>query len=270
MAAPYFTDPTGDAIEGRRGTALADVVVPEAVRVPGSEQSIALENARFITGILLAGWSYNSRSDQPAVDAGLTPGEDRYLIYIHFTGTGQVRLQFGDTLGESVADQNEDLSTAFESVGEIEVSFDGTDYVFELAGADLSEPYGWGPSNSADVIALYNALLGATNRAATLTLRDFEPGSPPQPAPTYAAVGALPAGVTFTPATRTLSFNDDEFETSSGTIRIRAENSEGSADWTVAYTFTSSQIYLGGALVDRVYLGGTRVDAVYIGTERVL
>ena len=57
------------------------------------------------------------------------------------------------------------------------------------------------------------------------------------PAPTYAAVGALPAGITFTPGSRTLAFDESSIVQGSGTIRIRATNSEGSDDWTVAYTF---------------------------------
>ena len=54
------------------------------------------------------------------------------------------------------------------------------------------------------------------------------------PTPTYAAVGALPAGVTFDNATRVIAGTPTA--AGSGTITIRATNSEGDADWTVDYT----------------------------------
>ena len=60
------------------------------------------------------------------------------------------------------------------------------------------------------------------------------------PAATYAAVGDLPSGVTFDPGTRTLSFDETAITAGSGTIRIRATNSEGSDDWTVEYAFAET------------------------------
>ena len=54
------------------------------------------------------------------------------------------------------------------------------------------------------------------------------------PTPTYAAVGALPAGITFDTATRVIAGTPTAV--GSGTITIRATNSEGDDDWTVAYT----------------------------------
>ena len=63
------------------------------------------------------------------------------------------------------------------------------------------------------------------------------PAATGNPDPTYAVVGSLPAGVTFTPASRTLSFTTASIEAGSGTITIRATNSQGSDDWTVAYNF---------------------------------
>ena len=54
------------------------------------------------------------------------------------------------------------------------------------------------------------------------------------PTPTYAVVGSLPAGVSFSTSPRVISGTSTA--TGSGTITIRATNSEGSDDWTVAYT----------------------------------
>ena len=60
------------------------------------------------------------------------------------------------------------------------------------------------------------------------------------PAPTYVAVGTLPAGITFNTTTRVLSGTPSAL--GSGTITIRATNSEGMADWTVDYNTRASLV----------------------------
>ena len=54
------------------------------------------------------------------------------------------------------------------------------------------------------------------------------------PAPVYAVVGALPSGIAFNAATRT--FTGTPVGRPSGTLRVRATNSQGFDDWTVAYS----------------------------------
>ena len=66
------------------------------------------------------------------------------------------------------------------------------------------------------------------------------PAAAGTPAPTYAAVGALPAGIQFNTSTRVLS--GTPAAQGSGTITIRATNSEGMADWTVAYTTSAPAV----------------------------
>ena len=56
------------------------------------------------------------------------------------------------------------------------------------------------------------------------------------PTPAYAVQGSLPAGLSFNASTRTISGTPTSV--GSGTITVRATNSEGSADWTAAYTIT--------------------------------
>ena len=58
------------------------------------------------------------------------------------------------------------------------------------------------------------------------------------PTPTYAPVGALPSGIAFNTTTRVLS--GAHTGTGSGTIRIRASSSQGSDDWTVAYSTSAA------------------------------
>ena len=66
------------------------------------------------------------------------------------------------------------------------------------------------------------------------------PAANGNPTPTYAAVGTLPAGVAFNTTTRVLS--GAPTAVGSGTITIRATNSEGTADWTVDYTTSSALV----------------------------
>ena len=54
------------------------------------------------------------------------------------------------------------------------------------------------------------------------------------PTPTYAPVGALPAGIVFDATTRIIGGTPTAL--GSGTITIRAINSQGSDDWTVTYS----------------------------------
>ena len=60
------------------------------------------------------------------------------------------------------------------------------------------------------------------------------PSATGNPTPTYSVVGSLPTGIQFSTATRVISGTPTI--AGSGTITIRATNSEGDADWTVAYT----------------------------------
>ena len=95
-----------------------------------------------------------------------------------------------------------------------------------------------------DTVAPAGALAGAsfaddTGDDQTWTQNDAitsitVPAATGNPTPTYAAVGSLPAGISFNTTTRVISGTPTA--TGSGTITIRATNSEGSDDWTVDYT----------------------------------
>ena len=161
-----------------------------------------------------------------------------------------------------------DFTAAFEATGRIifTASDDETLEVM-IADADMTEPYQWVPTNSAEVIAFANHVRGLSDQTATLTLTDDPPvvnvapsfsddtgdaqtwemgtaitditvpTADGTPAPTYAVEGSLPAGIAFDTATRVISGTPTA--TGFGTITIRATNSEGDADWTVDYTISA-------------------------------
>ena len=105
-----------------------------------------------------------------------------------------------------------------------------------------------------------DAITGTVGTAiADVTVPEVDAGTPD---PTYAAVGSLPAGVSFDTTTRVLSFDESAIEVGSGTIRIRATNSAGTDDWTVAYTFAA-------ALPD-VDAPTVTIDTVAAGNENTM
>ena len=83
------------------------------------------------------------------------------------------------------------------------------------------------------------------------------PAASGTPAPTYAAVGNLPAGILFNASTRVLSGTPTS--TGTGTITIEASNSEGTADWTVTFTTTAGPV----SMTDRLLIADNSGDALY-------
>ena len=172
-----------------------------------------------------------------------------------------------------------DLSTDWEQYNSaITIRIGTVDYVYggpDAPGAnhdDDDEPYLWRGDNTE--INLVSAMVGAysnadqaTRDAIVLILDDGQLAAPSfddptgdaimgtvgtaiadvtvpeangDPTPTYAVEGSLPTGVSFDTGTRVLSFDENAIEVGSGTITIRATNSEGTADWTVDYTFVAA------------------------------
>ena len=135
---------------------------------------------------------------------------------------------------------------------------------------DDTEPYAYQPSNIVDVRVFANAVQALADRSVTVTFNDNAeiapsftdntgdaqtwtqnqaitaitvPEADGEPAPTYAPVGSLPAGIAFNATTRVLSGTPTA--AGSGTITIRATNSAGTADWTVAYSIAAAVVSIG-------------------------
>ena len=102
-------------------------------------------------------------------------------------GVGQelnfLRMHFGDGGGVlaglinfSITTQNDRFTQEFEATGRIIfTASDGEKLEVMIANVDMSEPYNWTPTNSAEVIAFANHVRGLTDHNATLTLTDDPP-----------------------------------------------------------------------------------------------
>ena len=95
------------------------------------------------------------------------------------------------------------------------------------------------------------------------------PAATALPAATYAAVGTLPAGIVFNANTRQITGRPTS--PGSGTITIRATNSQGSADWTVAYTTSSVQggLKIGNTLIDFDLVGDLKIGTELVGGMKI-
>ena len=89
------------------------------------------------------------------------------------------------------------------------------------------------------------------------------PAASGTPTPGYAIEGSLPAGLSFNASTRTISGTPTSVG-SSGTITIRATNSEGSADWTLAYTITKLLSFPDDPTTIQDWSSGTAISDIII------
>ena len=208
---------------------------------------------------------YTPTDAEGALNSGLTGGNSSDVELgtwrIYDNGDLEASLSGGTDTLSTVVEVQEDGFT-LSAPGIPSVTFDGPNHPNNTRLAP-NEPYRWGPDNAADVLAFLNALTDST--VVTLTIRNGLPQVAPvfvddtgdaqswtvgtpitdvtvpaatgAPAPTYAVVGSLPDGLQFNTTSRALSGTPTTGD--SGTIRIRATNSQGSDDWTVAYAIIS-------------------------------
>ena len=121
-----------------------------------------------------------------------------------------------------------------------------TQYDIQAQCSNDEGPSGW--SSSFTFTTLAAALTAPsftddTGDAQTWTVgfvipRITVPEAEGNPVPTYAVEGVIPAGIAFNTTTRVISGSPDDI--GSGTITIRATNSQGSADWTFDYSVSAA------------------------------
>ena len=182
LAAPSFTDNTGDAQTWTAGTGITSITVPEADGTPAPTYAVQ-------SG-LPSGLAFDTTT---RVISG-TPSA---------AGSGTITIRASNSEGD--ADWTVDYTTS----------------------AALRAP-AFSDNTGDDQTWTQNTAI--TN----ITV----PAASGNPTPTYAVQGSLPAGIAFNATSRVISGTPTA--TSSGTITIRASNSEGHADWTVDYTTTAA------------------------------
>ena len=229
--------------------------------VPDPSGSSVTANLRDYTGASATRIQWNENVSIGTIFSG--DGLEQIVDFFRIYDSGRVRMPIFGT--------NHRFTPEFEATGRfIVTASDGETVEFILANADQTETYDWTPINSAEVGAFVAHVRGLTDGDATLTLTDapvvlnvapafadntgnaqtwtqgfaISPITVPEatgtPAPTYAAVGALPAGIAFNPTTRVISGTPTAVGT--GTIIITATNSAGTADWTIDYTAMAATV----------------------------
>ena len=198
----------------------------------------------------------------PIFDAN---NEDQELSQVAIYTTGFVTV--------SITGGNNRFTPEFEATGRfIFEASDGEMLEITIGNADMSEQYGWTPTNSVEVIAFVNHVRALADKTATLTLTD-EAGDPPDhTAPSWTddtgdaqawtqneaitpitvpgasgIAGRRPITPRWKPRRDQPSIQDTRVisgtptAVGTGTITVTATNSEGSDDWTISYT-TAAEI----------------------------
>lgn len=121
------------------------------------------------------GWVWPPGS-YPEINVGLRASTAfRALNGMAITDLGRVSVRVASS--QSPTGSRADLSTAFENSGSVTFKAGVNEVTALLEGADTEEPYIWIPTNSAEVIAFYNALpTTEDSQAGSFILRDYEAG----------------------------------------------------------------------------------------------
>ena len=114
---------------------------------------------------------------QDDVSIGSTFARDGGVQILDTIGFGYGPFVGGDAT-VNLTTANDRFTAAFEATGRIIVTAsDGETLEVTIADADMSEPYSWTPTNSAEVLTFANHVRGLTDRNATLTLTDDPPAT---------------------------------------------------------------------------------------------
>ena len=114
---------------------------------------------------------------RPEIDAALAGTFSKFFSTVLVrSSNGEVLLQIASDQSELPQNANDDLLQVFETNGSLELIVGSNSLLVALAGADMSEPYIWTPTNSAEVIA-FEAMLSDVDgtESGQLIIRDFVP-----------------------------------------------------------------------------------------------
>ncbi len=138
-----------------------------------AEESFSLSRWTFYPGSTVAFEPTNSTRPEIGEDAFLPAGGRRWFGQLRLYRTGKVDIKFVSTQAGRLDDQA-DLSDAWENGGQLVIEAGGRTLTINMADTtDSTEPYEFTPTNSADVIAFFNAMRGRglQTTASTVTLR---------------------------------------------------------------------------------------------------
>ena len=269
--APRFADDTGDAQSWTVGTQIAPITVPAAGGNPTPAYAAV---GTLPAGIVFDTTSRVISGTPSAVDTGTitirasnSEGDADWTVAF-ITSAGPLAPSFADNTGDAqdwtqgatitpitVPLANGNPAPAYAEVGTLPtgISFDKLTRVISGAPTDLGS--GTVTIQAMNSEGTANWTVGYTTRAALVApsftddtgdaqswttetaIADITvPQALGNPAPSYVAVGSLPAGIAFDTTTRVISGTPNV--AGSGTITIRASNSEGNADWTVDFVTT--------------------------------
>ena len=100
-------------------------------------------------------------------------------ILIFGRANGEARVQLSDGTGAAEVVAGPDFSLQMENFGTLEFVASNGDSLTLTGIVDATEPYQWTPTNSAEVMAFAEILVGLTDRSLTVTLNDNVATTPP-------------------------------------------------------------------------------------------
>ena len=275
LTAPSFTDDTGDAQTWTQNNAITNITVPAATGSPTPSYAAV---GTLPAGITFTPSTRRLSGTPTAIGSGTiriratnSQGSDDWTVtytttveltapsFTDDTGDAQTWTQNNAITNITVPAATGSPTPSYAAVGTLPAGITFTPSTRRLSGTPTAIGSGTiriratNSQGSDDWTVTYTTTVELTAPSFTDDTGDAQtwtqnnaitnitvPAATGSPTPSYAAVGTLPAGITFTPSTRRLSGTPTAI--GSGTIRIRATNSQGSDDWTVTYTTDSSSL----------------------------
>ena len=160
-------------------------VTGAAPPVARREQTVPLPANRYETGTTWFRWDWfvnRLGPDRPEINPGLRDADPRFVLAIGVHSDGEVDFQVSRVVRSNAdaGDQGDDLTTAFEVTGSLEITAGEHRLLVAFAGADRTEPYLFTPANSGESRAFYNAVSALPgDQVGSLVIRDFVPVDDP-------------------------------------------------------------------------------------------
>ena len=270
ISAPSFADDTGDAISGTVGTAIANVTVPEAAGAPDPTYAASgLPGGLSFntTTRVLSGTPTAAGSGTITVTATNSEGSADWTVAYSFVAATEAPSwadNTGDaisgTVGTAIAlinvpEADGNPAPTYAAVGTLPDGIIFIGLLLTISGTPTAAATGTiriratNSEGTADWTVAYSFVHppephfeddtgDPVDWFVGIEIPTFVvPEAEGTPAPTYAVVGSLPGGIGFDPLTRRISGTPTAAGT--GTITIRATNSEGTDDWFIVYTTTA-------------------------------